>query len=319
MKKRTFLIWFPVGIVILLLLIALAGYGLAMREKPDLKRSGLSAVQQNEVPLGSKADLRLEVTLPVHLPPPVCTVTAPAGTVAGAVHVRHGNYLWKYNRWIIQCSLFAVKPGAATGGSIHVAVKGNFPAEETFAIPDFVIAPIQKTGDLPELAGKLEESAKPISPALFWAILGGALVIFLGIWLWLRWKYQQKKETAVIPPWVQAELALDRISIEVERKETPLGTAFFRLTDVVRKYLEDRYHLPVTSRTTDEFMIDMRNSSPLPEVEQPFLREFLTSADLIKFAKMPPDENGIRHALNGAKELVRHTTPLTQEGEGKHV
>ena len=32
-----------------------------------------------------------------------------------------------------------------------------------------------------------------------------------------------------------------------------------------------------------------------------------------------PDENGIRHALNGAKELVRHTTPLTQEGEGKHV
>ncbi len=319
MKKRTVFIWIPVILLVLILLTGLTGYALAMREKPDLKKSRLTAVHANEVPLGSKAELQLEVTLPVNLPPPVCTVEAPTGTVAGKVQIRHGRYLWKHNLWILQCPLFATKPGAASGGKITVTVKGNFPATETFDIPDFVIAPIKKSGNQLDLAGKLEEPARPWTGPVFWGVLAGILLLILGIWLWLRWRNLQAEKAEIVPPWVQAELALDRLSVEVESKQMPLGTAFFRLTDVVRKYLEDRYHLPVTSRTTDEFMQDIRDTSPLPETDQPFLRDFLTTADLIKFAKMPPDEKGIRHALAGAKELVRHTTPAIQEGEGKHV
>ena len=319
MGKRFLLVWIPVGIVLLLLLTVLAGYGLAVREKPDLKKTRLSAASTHDVLLGSKAELQLEVTLPVNLPPPVCTVEAPANTVAGEVQIRHGRYLWKHNLWILKCPLVAVKPGAATGGKVIVTVKGRFPAEETFDIPDFVIVPVKKTGEQPILAGPLQETApRGISPGVWGAIIGGILVVGLGIWLWIRWHFMQDKGPAAVPPWVQAELALDRLSMEVEERKMPLGTAFFRLTDVVRKYLEERYHLPVTSRTTDEFMEDLRGDSPLPDSDQPFLREFLTSADLIKFAKMPPDEKGIRHALTGAKELVRHTIPTAQEGEGEN-
>ena len=319
MKKQTIFIWTPAVLLMILLLTGLAGYALAVREKPDLKRSRLTAVQENEVPLGSKAQLQLEVTLPVNMPPPVCSVEAPSGTVAGEVQIRHGRYLWKHNLWILQCPLFAVKPGAATGGKITVTVKGRFPAEETFAIPDFVIAPVEKNGTQPDLAGQLPEETEKLTPGLFWGLMGALLLIILGLRLWTRWRYGKNRQPDIVPPWVLAELALDRLSMEVESKQMPLGSAFVRLTDVIRKYLEDRYHLPVTSRTTDEFMRDMRDSSPLPETDQPFLRDFLTSADLIKFAKMPPDETGIRHALTGAKELVKHTTPATQEGEGKHV
>ena len=319
MKKQTIFIWVPAVLLIVLLLTGLAGYALAVREKPDLKHSRLTAIKENEVPLGSKAQLQLEVTLPVNLPPPVCSVDAPSGTVAGEVQIRHGRYLWKHNLWIIKCPLFAVKPGAATGGKITVTVKGRFPAEETFAIPDFVVAPAAKSSTRLDLAGQLPEQAGMLTPELFWGLPGGLVLIVLGFWLWTRWRYGKNSKPDIVPPWVLAELALDRLSMEVESKQMPLSSAFVRLTDVIRKYLEDRYHLPVTSRTTDEFMRDMRESSPLPETDQPFLRDFLTSADLIKFAKMPPDETGIRHALTGAKELVKHTTPAMQEGEGKHV
>lgn len=319
MGKRFLLVWVPVGIVLLLLLTILTGYGLAVREKPDLKKARFSVSSTHEVPLGSKAELQLEVTLPVNLPPPACTVEAPANTVAGDVQIRHGRYLWKHNLWILKCPLVAVKPGAATGGKVIVMVKGRFPAEETFDIPDFVIVPVKKTGDQPVLAGPLlEMSQRALSPGVWGAVICGILILGLGIWLWLRWYFMQDKGPVAVPPWVQAELALDRLSIEVEERKMPLGTAFLRLTDVVRKYLEERYLLPVTSRTTDEFMEDLRENSPLPDSDQPFLREFLTSADLIKFAKMPPDEKGIRHALTGAKELIRHTIPTAQEGEGKH-
>ena len=319
MKKQTIFIWVPAVLLIVLLLTGLAGYALAVREKPDLKHSRLTAIKENEVPLGSKAQLQLEVTLPVNLPPPVCSVDAPSGTVAGEVQIRHGRYLWKHNLWIIKCPLFAVKPGAATGGKITVTVKGRFPAEETFAIPDFVVAPAAKSSTRLDLAGQLPEQSGILTPELFWGLPGGLVLIVLGFWLWTRWRYGKNSKPDIVPPWVLAELALDRLSMEVESKQMPLSSAFVRLTDVIRKYLEDRYHLPVTSRTTDEFMRDMRESSPLPETDQPFLRDFLTSADLIKFAKMPPDETGIRHALTGAKELVKHTTPAMQEGEGKHV
>lgn len=318
-SKRTFFIWIPAILLFVILLTGLAGYFLATWEKPDLQKSRLTAVQENEVPLGSKAELQLEITLPVNLPPPVCSVDAPSGTVAGEVQIRHGRYLWKHNLWILQCPLIAVKPGAASGGKITVTVKGRFPAEETFSIPDFVIAPVVKNSTQLDLAGNLPETSDKLTPGLFWGLMGGLLLIILGLWLWMRWRYRQTCPPETVPPWVLAELALDRLSMEVESKQMPLSSAFFRLTDVVRKYLEDRYHLPVTSRTTDEFMRDMRESSPLPETDQPFLREFLTSADLIKFARMPPDETGMRHALNGAKELVKHTTPAIQEGEGKHV
>ena len=298
----------------------LAGYALATKEKPDLKQSRLSAIHANEVPLGSKAELQLEVTLPVNLPPPVCSVEAPSGTVAGKVKIRHGRYLWKHNLWILQCPLYAVKPGAATGGKITVTVKGNFPAEEKFAIPDFVIAPVHNAGEHLELAGKLEETAPPLSKQNIGIIVTvGILLALLGFWLWQRWRNSRENTQNIVPPWVHAELALDRLSMELESKNIQLGTAFFRLTDIVRKYLEDRYHLPVTSRTTDEFIQDIRENSPLPETDQPFLRDFLTSADLIKFARMKPDEAGIRHAITGARELVKHTKPVIQEGEGKHV
>ena len=320
-KKTVLFLWIPVGIVLAALLILLAGYVLALCEKPDLKNSKLTAKHAPDVPLGSKAELQMEVTLPVDFPRPTCSVEAPAGTVAGPIQVRHGSYLWKHNRWIIQCPLYAVKPGAAVNGKIAVSIKGRFPADETFRIPDFVIVPVPKNKGQLDLAAALpEERTTPFTSSAVWAVTGGILILLAGLWLWLRWRHLQKNGPIATPPWVKAELALDRLAVDVAGKKVPLASAFFKLTDVVRKYLEERYHLPVTTRTTDEFMSDLRDSSPLPAADQPFLRDFLTSADLIKFAQMPPDEKSLRHALEGARELVRHTIPAGQDGkEGEHV
>ena len=45
-KKTVLFLWIPVGIVLAALLILLAGYVLALCEKPDLKNSKLTAKQK---------------------------------------------------------------------------------------------------------------------------------------------------------------------------------------------------------------------------------------------------------------------------------
>ena len=93
-------------------------------------------------------------------------------------------------------------------------------------------------------------------------------------------------------------------------------SAFIRLTDIVRNYLECRFALPASRRTTAEFMLEVSGEkSPLSERQRRFLHDFLTAADLIKFARLPSDTNAAENAAIRAEELVRETIPVIENTE----
>lgn len=314
MRKILFYIVLSAGIAAVLILSA--GFIHSMRLKPDLSQIRPVTDAGNEVPLGGKVDCRVTVTLPLAAPKPEMAVTPPADTVlSGPVKVTRGRYRWNRCDWTLSCVLRPYKTGAATGGKMTVAVKGRFPAEATFPIPDFVIAPVKAGEGDPGIADAMPEV--PAKHPWRWAALGIVLAALIAWGIVVRAKRPREAAAIAAPPWVRAEQDLARLEADVAGRRTALGTAFVRLTDLVRKYLEERYRLPVTSRTTDEFMREMRDASPLPDAEQPFLRGFLSSADLIKFAKMPPDEAMFKHSAEGARALFRSTAP--REEEVKHV
>lgn len=305
-----------IGLAIAAVLTALAGFLHSMRFAPDLSQARHETSARNEVPLGGDVDCSVTVTLPLSAPPPEMVLTPPSGTVAGGpVRVTRGRYRWNRCDWNLHGVLRTFRPGAATGGKMTVVVKGRFPAEAAFPIPDFVIAPIPVGKDAPGLADALPE-VPPRHPWR-WAGLGILAAALLAWGLIVLFRKPRAAAVRQIPPWERAERELAGLEADVAGQRTGLAAALARLTDLVRKYLEERYQLPVTTQTTDEFMRGLRETSPLPESEQPFLRDFLSSADLVKFAKMPPDEAMFKHSADGARALIRHTAP--QETEAKHV
>jgi hypothetical protein len=76
----------------------------------------------------------------------------------------------------------------------------------------------------------------------------------------------------------------------------------------VRNYIEQRFKLHAPSQTTHEFLsdLDSRDSGLISE-HRLFLRNFLTAADLVKFANLPADKELLESAINKAETLVEST------------
>lgn len=79
-----------------------------------------------------------------------------------------------------------------------------------------------------------------------------------------------------------------------------------RLTDLLRAYIEERYHVPALERTTDELMHELR-VSPLNTEQQALLGNMLRLADMVKFAKATPTALENEQMMTGAVRFVQDT------------
>ena len=119
-----------------------------------------------------------------------------------------------------------------------------------------------------------------------------------------RSRPQKKKEAP--KPWTVAESLLfgleDRLPLDAE-------TVFVELTDIIRRYIESVYNLPATERTTPEFLMEIeRNRSQLSADNSLLLRDFLTAADMVKFARLDATQNQILDAIKKAKRFIVETS-----------
>jgi hypothetical protein len=83
---------------------------------------------------------------------------------------------------------------------------------------------------------------------------------------------------------------------------------FDRVSDIVRRYLGDRYGFDGLESTTREMLGELRRTTPrivvLDEIER-----FLRQADLVKFAGLKPGEPECVNALSEAAVIVERTVP----------
>ncbi len=63
---------------------------------------------------------------------------------------------------------------------------------------------------------------------------------------------------------------------------------YFRLTDIVRQYVERRFDIAAPKLTTAEFLDQATRHESLDQPQQSLLRVFLSLADLVKFARFEP-------------------------------
>jgi hypothetical protein len=127
--------------------------------------------------------------------------------------------------------------------------------------------------------------------------------------------YRQKSKAIALPKipeelkkpaWEVALLELENLkgSDLLERKE--IKKYYIILSDIIRKYLERRYQITALDRTTQEVKGEMKSVKVDKEIINS-VYDFLSSCDLVKFAKYMPLKEEIEKDWNQAYTIVSIT------------
>lgn len=171
-------------------------------------------------------------------------------------------------------------------------IKGNYSVEYTFA-------------------EKLEDWFQKYWPWLAGA--GGLAVLFLLVRL-----IRKRRPEAVEPPVpkIPAHItALESLKHLKERKawlEEEPKEFYSELTYTVRKYLEQRFGIKAIERTTKEIITDLKKAD-ISEEDKVYLRKILSEADMVKFAKMKPDQTLGEQSLDRSIDFVERTKQAENE------
>lgn len=97
---------------------------------------------------------------------------------------------------------------------------------------------------------------------------------------------------------------LDKLAKSKLREKNRARPLYYRLSDIVRQYIERRFKLRASRETSEEFLTDVQTKPFLSEENKGFLRAFLAAADLAKYACYQPDTAETNNALDAARTFV---------------
>ncbi|MDR2622459.1 MAG: hypothetical protein LBC48_07770 [Dysgonamonadaceae bacterium] len=128
------------------------------------------------------------------------------------------------------------------------------------------------------------------------------------------------KEEPYIPPHARAIQGLDKVKAQKLWQMGKTKEYHSEVTDILRKYIDDRFDIPALEMTSGEILDKIKGYSDA-DTSYDSLKQILILADFVKFAKYNPlsDENEL--SLMNAYLFVNHTKkeelPVTEETEKK--
>src|SRR5450432_736132 len=106
-------------------------------------------------------------------------------------------------------------------------------------------------------------------------------IVGLIVWQIVRWRRRQPKH--IETPRERALKLLELARVEIETV-SPYQFSI-RVSDILRRYVTEQFHLPLTRQTSVEFLEALARTSACSEDECSLLGDFLNRCDLIKFAR----------------------------------
>ena len=137
---------------------------------------------------------------------------------------------------------------------------------------------------LTEVIQDIEDIRPPIAENPVWRIIG-ILTALLVVAL-LAYAFWPNRRKTASPPWLPKEWAhseLARLTSEIET----LGPdeAAFRLSRILRGFLERQYGLRACRQSTEEFLVSTAQQRLFDPVQRERLQDFLQGCDQLKFAR----------------------------------
>ncbi len=111
-----------------------------------------------------------------------------------------------------------------------------------------------------------------------------------------------------LPPHVIALRALESLRARSLVEHGAFKEFYSALSDIVRRYLEERFSVRAPEMTTEEFLLLTSRDGRLAPPHRRLLGEFLTESDLVKFARHLPTRVDSQRAFDAARRFVDDTT-----------
>jgi len=146
-----------------------------------------------------------------------------------------------------------------------------------------------------------------------------AFILLIGLGIYLSKKKSNtiteftapEPETIIIPAHVKALESLNELNNKQLWQRGEIKEYQSELTHVIRQYLEDRYDVNALEMTTNEILKSL-SKKDFEAIYNEDLREILTVADLVKFAKATPEENIHQKFMDKSVDFVNNTKIVEQ-------
>jgi len=167
-----------------------------------------------------------------------------------------------------------------------------------------------------DIKGVVDLPTEPKSSAtqVAWVLSGIGGMALAGL-VFALWRMRQRQPAA--DRWALDELR--QLEQSPCRQDGEFHELYFRLTEIVRGYVQRRFGISAPQWTTGEFMKWLRDYNTFSESQKTALAEFLNTADLIKFACMEPNGEEVAAAFSKARDFIRHTTPANTNQHAKEA
>ncbi|MEA2083550.1 MAG: hypothetical protein U9O82_04780, partial [Thermodesulfobacteriota bacterium] len=167
---------------------------------------------------------------------------------------------------------------------------------------------------------------------IYFAVIAVVVLLFVGGGCVLNWLYFRRKSEPVPPPpeppHLTAYRALEELLAGNLLAEGRIKLFHIRVSDILRRYIENRFSLRAPEMTTEEFLAELghttaysygadmfataaRGSRGFRAEHKALLIDFLTHCDLVKFAKHMPTDPEIRTTINLCRQFISETEPGT--------
>jgi len=163
-------------------------------------------------------------------------------------------------------------------------------------------------GQIPSL-NNLRPPAGPLAlpshrSILVWSMIAVcAALAIVGWWLWRRSRRQQIETAVVLSPDEIALMELEKLA-QSGLAETDVKQFYVELTGIVRRYIERTTGIRAPEQTTEEFLREISHKNTFGLEVNQRLRDFLGSADLVKFATYKPRREDVDESLSRARIFI---------------
>uniref|UniRef100_A0A7C6EJ10 Protein BatD n=1 Tax=candidate division WOR-3 bacterium TaxID=2052148 RepID=A0A7C6EJ10_UNCW3 len=171
---------------------------------------------------------------------------------------------------------------------------------------------IKITGTLPQGMKDINDIKEmidfpnPLPVIILIIVICAGVIAFLGIKFYKKLKQKRILTEEKIPCWTRALNAIDSLLKEDFIKKGMIKKFYYTLTEILKRYLEERFQFPAVEQTTTEIFHSMKSLKiPLREDFQ----HIFSYADMVKYAKFIPPQDATDSIVNKAKELILKTVP----------
>lgn len=188
-------------------------------------------------------------------------------------------------------------------------VSGSGEHESLRSAPlEITVGSVRENADSEELLDIKPPIVIPGGVPLWLAVVAFTLIfaILVALLRWLLGRRRGSSEAALIPPkptdYIVEFKRIARMGL-IERGA--FLVYYTLLSETLRRFLEERVGVEAMERTTEEVAEALQGDSIVDSAQAGRIREFLSQADLVKFACAEPKAEAARHAPETGQQIVQ--------------